>query len=74
MVQHGIAGLAGEALLAELARLVRLAGIECGGRATDDFFGGVLVHGKHTIFVIASEAKQSKAAQTTPRHSGAREA
>ena len=39
MAEHGIAGVAGQALLAQLARLVAAAGIEGGGGAANDVFG-----------------------------------
>src|SRR6266849_204870 len=47
MIEDGIAGRAGETLFTELARLVRPAGIEGGGGATNNVLGGVLVHGLH---------------------------
>ncbi len=44
MMEHGIAGLASETLLAEAQCLLRLAGIEGGRGAADDVLGGVLSH------------------------------
>ena len=40
MAEHGIAGRAAQPLFAELARLVRLPGIERGGGAANDVLGG----------------------------------
>ena len=40
----GSPGVAGQALLAQLARLVAAAGIEGGGGAANDFLGRVLAH------------------------------
>jgi hypothetical protein len=46
MTEHGLAGLAGKTLLAQPARLFTLAGIEGGGGAANDVFGGGLGHAK----------------------------
>jgi hypothetical protein len=59
MIEHGIAGLAAQTLLTELARFIGLAGIEGGRGAANDVLGGCLAHIEHIICVIASEAKQS---------------
>jgi hypothetical protein len=45
VMEHGLSGLAGETLLAELARLFALAGIKGGGGATNNVLGGVPAHG-----------------------------
>ena len=47
MMQHGIAGLAAQPLLAESACVIGLAGIEGGGSAANDVLGGVLAHVEH---------------------------
>ena len=44
MTEHGLAGLAGEALFAKLAGLVRLAPIESRRGTTNDVLGGVFAH------------------------------
>jgi hypothetical protein len=44
VMEHGIAGLAAQALFAEFARILALARIEGRGRATNDVLGAVLVH------------------------------
>jgi hypothetical protein len=63
MMQHRLAGRAGQTLFTKLARLVRPAGIKGRRRATNDVLGAGLVHVGETIS-IASEAKQSRAART----------
>ena len=47
MMEHRFAGRAGETLFTELARLIRLAGIEGRCRTTNNGLGGVLAHVVH---------------------------
>src|SRR6202043_3123703 len=69
MIEHGIGGLAGETLLAELARFLALAGIKGGGGATNDVLGAVLGHGRH---IRAKEWVCKEGAHLAPRAGGGR--
>ncbi len=64
MIEYGIAGLAGQTVLAELARLIAPAGIEGGGGTTNDVLGAVVAHGKH---IRTKEWSRKEGAHLAPR-------
>jgi hypothetical protein len=70
MMEHGIAGLAAQTRFAELARFAGPAGIEGGGRTTNNVLGGVLGHAGH----IRTKERAGKEGRSSGillnRHSG----